>query len=394
MPAIFLGAGASVPSGLPTFDQIWAAISPRIQRDPTPWGTPPDSTHPRIQQIVDLSGEDVSALGDLMVTSTAPTAAHLVAARVLRTGGPVLTVNWDDLVERACKSLSVEVHVLRPPEPICECALPHILKLHGEPHIAVPASAVGLSPEWADALPLLLAGRDVAVYGYSGRDGDVWRPLVTGLDGAISTNWFTLPDREEALRTVLSDEISSGRVFVHAAEDPAPMLEAWASAQGIKAGPDDPIPPGQASGTVALLTPRMWALIPLLASRPVEVTRMDDRAFEELVAVLLAEQGYDVLLTQRSKDGGVDVQARRWDPTLGNLNYLVQCKRHTTSNKVGVAPVRELFGLVSAGQVTGGLVVTSGFFTKGAKAFQDSVRNRLTLHDYNTLQSWLKASKP
>lgn len=69
--------------------------------------------------------------------------------------------------------------------------------------------------------------------------------------------------------------------------------------------------------------------------------------------------------------------------------FLVECKKYDISNPVGVAVVRELYGVVEAERATGGLLVTTSTFTKGAKEFQKNNRYKMTLADYINLTSWL-----
>lgn len=86
--------------------------------------------------------------------------------------------------------------------------------------------------------------------------------------------------------------------------------------------------------------------------------------FEALVAETFRRKGYQV--TQRGgegPDGGVDIELRQ-----GKDKYLVQCKQWKTT-QVGVAVVRELYGVMAAEGAVGGFVVASGSFTPDAKAF-------------------------
>lgn len=55
---------------------------------------------------------------------------------------------------------------------------------------------------------------------------------------------------------------------------------------------------------------------------------------------------------------------------LGNDKYLVQCKQWKTS-RVGVATVRELYGVMAAEGAVGGYVVASGDFTDEAHRFAE-----------------------
>jgi restriction system protein len=121
---------------------------------------------------------------------------------------------------------------------------------------------------------------------------------------------------------------------------------------------------------------------------PTLLYSLDPRKFEELVAEMLAQRGYEITLTPPSKDGGLDMYAARKDD-LGSFLYLVECKRYTPPAKVGVSVVRSLYGVVQQKQANGGIVVTSSFFTKGAKDFQENLPYQMHLRDYIALQKWL-----
>ncbi|WP_151445802.1 restriction endonuclease [Lacisediminimonas profundi] len=91
---------------------------------------------------------------------------------------------------------------------------------------------------------------------------------------------------------------------------------------------------------------------------------MSWREFEMLVGEAFRLQGYRVTETGGSgPDGGVDLILNR-----GSETFLVQCKQWK-SYKVGVGVVRELYGVMAAKGVAGGIVVTSGDFTDDAKVF-------------------------
>lgn len=74
--------------------------------------------------------------------------------------------------------------------------------------------------------------------------------------------------------------------------------------------------------------------------------------------------GYEVHPTQYSGDGGVDIILK----DSKGIIY-VQCKAH--KSKVGVAVVRELFGVMTSKNVDRGIVVSLHGFTKGAYALAD-----------------------
>ncbi|MDX3498408.1 restriction endonuclease [Streptomyces turgidiscabies] len=86
---------------------------------------------------------------------------------------------------------------------------------------------------------------------------------------------------------------------------------------------------------------------------------MDPIVFEDLVAGLFRAMGMQAVTTQRSNDGGVDVDALDPTPIRGG-KIVVQVKRYR--NTVPPTAVRDLYGTVQdAGANKGVLVTTSGF---------------------------------
>lgn len=129
-------------------------------------------------------------------------------------------------------------------------------------------------------------------------------------------------------------------------------------------------------------------LIEKLRLQPDLIYQISSRQFEELIAELLSKQGYEVNLTPATRDGGFDLYAAKKE-TLGKFLYLVECKKYAAQNKVGVDLVRQLYGTLEAKRATAGMIVTTSFFSKGAKEFQDSLKYRVKLHDYIEVQKWM-----
>jgi restriction system protein len=89
-------------------------------------------------------------------------------------------------------------------------------------------------------------------------------------------------------------------------------------------------------------------------------------AFEDLTAEVFRRKGFRVVERGgRGPDGGVDIELR-----MDGDKYLVQCKQWKTA-KVGVATVRELYGVMAAEGAVGGFVVASGEFTEDARRFAE-----------------------
>lgn len=113
---------------------------------------------------------------------------------------------------------------------------------------------------------------------------------------------------------------------------------------------------------------------------------MSWREFEQLVGEIFRQRGFSVEQRGGSgPDGGVDLALR-----LGRDTYLVQCKQWK-ARSVGVATVRELFGVMSAEGAVGGFVVASGDFTEEARRFAEG--REIELVDTETLLAMLQPAE-
>ena len=93
---------------------------------------------------------------------------------------------------------------------------------------------------------------------------------------------------------------------------------------------------------------------------------MNWQQFELLVGEAFNKQGYRVIHGgDAGADAGVDVHLRK-----EGKQYLVQCK-HWKTRKVGVAVIRELYGVMASVGAAGGFIVTSGEFTEEAESFSE-----------------------
>jgi len=107
------------------------------------------------------------------------------------------------------------------------------------------------------------------------------------------------------------------------------------------------------------------------ASGAIELTPTE---FEDLVQRLFTALGYNVSVTKRSHDGGIDLEGA--SSGFGGGRVVVQCKRY--AGTVGVAVVRELLGVMSHdASIVQGFLVTTGKFSREARDFAQGQRTRL-----------------
>lgn len=88
------------------------------------------------------------------------------------------------------------------------------------------------------------------------------------------------------------------------------------------------------------------------------------REFESMVGEAFRRRGYAVMEnTVDGPDGGIDLVLRQ-----DGAKFYVQCKQWKHA-KIGVKPIRELYGVITAGDAAGGFFVASGEYTKDARDF-------------------------
>ena len=103
---------------------------------------------------------------------------------------------------------------------------------------------------------------------------------------------------------------------------------------------------------------------------------------------MLEDNGCEVTLTKRTRDGGYDIFGRI-KGLIASPVFLAECKRYAPDNKVGVEIVRSLYGVTEAHRANLGLIITSSSFTKDAREEKLRIGDRIDLKDFRDLCSWL-----
>jgi len=122
---------------------------------------------------------------------------------------------------------------------------------------------------------------------------------------------------------------------------------------------------------------------------PDKIYELTPRRFEELVASILKDLGFDVEITQATRDGGRDIIAYVRNAVSSYLTH-IECKRYAPENKVGVGVIREVVGVHNIRKATKSIIVTTSFFSIDAIKEAKMMENQLDLKDFNDLKSWLE----
>jgi restriction system protein len=125
-----------------------------------------------------------------------------------------------------------------------------------------------------------------------------------------------------------------------------------------------------------------------LKKKPKDIFKLEPRQFEELVADLLQDMGYEVTLTQQTRDGGKDILAVQKTP-IGNILCLVDAKRYKESAKIGVGMVRTLLGTLVTHGATKAMLATTATYSKDARKMEEKHEYQLNLADYAKVVEWV-----
>jgi len=165
----------------------------------------------------------------------------------------------------------------------------------------------------------------------------------------------------------------------------------------IRHGYTQPPPESEEEGSsltaaqlIALIKPINAELVSYFAKHPDALHQLGPYRFEVLIAEILADMGYEVSLTPRSRDGGRDLLAVLPIPT-GKILTVVECKRFAKTKRVGVALVERLLWIAEQyDKASCAMLATTSSFTRGAKKIEKDYSWKLQLKDYDAIHEWLQ----
>jgi hypothetical protein len=131
-----------------------------------------------------------------------------------------------------------------------------------------------------------------------------------------------------------------------------------------------------------------FQLMDFFRRNPRSIHSISPRQFEELIAHLFNEFGFEVELTCATRDNGRDVIAIKHG--IARVKYLIECKRYSFDNPVGISVVQRLHGVVVAEGATKGIVATTARFTKPALAHLSKHKWILEGRDIEGISEWLR----
>ncbi len=133
-------------------------------------------------------------------------------------------------------------------------------------------------------------------------------------------------------------------------------------------------------------------LLKYLSKHPEFIYKLSPRKFEEVVAEILKDFGFDVKLTPQTRDGGKDILAYFKNEVTSFLTF-VECKRYAPDRPVGVDIVRNVYGVQKIHKANKSLIVTTSHFTQPAMKEQELISRELELKDHLSIKEWLSNYK-
>ena len=122
---------------------------------------------------------------------------------------------------------------------------------------------------------------------------------------------------------------------------------------------------------------------------PQTVYTLEPDEFEEFVAEVFRNHGFNAEVTQKTRDGGVDINASF---EMGGVLYRTyfECKQYRPDRPVGAPIVRSLFGTMERDRIDKGVLVTTSRFTRDAIKEAEMLNGRIKLVDYQELQRLMR----
>ena len=114
---------------------------------------------------------------------------------------------------------------------------------------------------------------------------------------------------------------------------------------------------------------------------------MSGHQFEKVVGELFKRNGFEVIMTKQSHDGGYDLRVIAPITSKLKVAFLVECKNPKSGNPVGVSVIRGLRGITDTrrARTAGGIVVTTTTFSPEARKEAEASGWSLTLFERNDL---------
>jgi len=159
---------------------------------------------------------------------------------------------------------------------------------------------------------------------------------------------------------------------------------------------DDDYDPETFEGALYLAAPQQSPLVidpfeqikQYLAQHPEKLYDLTPRKFEELIASILTDLGFETQLTKATRDSGRDIYAYVKNAVTSFLMF-VECKKWSPKKKVGIEIVQRVHGAAKSGGAHKSMIVTTSFFSLPAQKEHANIPKEMDLKNFDDLKKWL-----
>jgi hypothetical protein len=133
-------------------------------------------------------------------------------------------------------------------------------------------------------------------------------------------------------------------------------------------------------------------IIAEIKKEPGDIYKLTSRQFEELVVDMYRRNGFNVTLTKKTRDGGKDFIISN-PSLLGNQLIYGECKKNRPDRPVGLEIIKQLHSTIMTDRATGGILVSSSYFSPDAQKFVQQYQHQLELIDFIRLNQMINELK-
>lgn len=138
------------------------------------------------------------------------------------------------------------------------------------------------------------------------------------------------------------------------------------------------------------LSPTYLLIAKELISKGKHLSELNWRDFENLIGYLLEKDGWQVEVTQGSKDGGIDLIAIKNDINIGSIKTIWQAKKYGIKNLVRLNEVRELYASREESKASKAIIVTTNRLSRDAINWIRKDEYRFGYMQHKEVEDWIK----
>lgn len=118
------------------------------------------------------------------------------------------------------------------------------------------------------------------------------------------------------------------------------------------------------------------------------LNQLEPRKFEEIIAELLFEKGFEVELTKQTRDNGYDIIALKRLSDFP-VKFLVECKRYRRDRPIGIEIIRSFYDVIKEEKANKGIIFTTSYFSATSIKRKEKEGTLLDLKDRKDVIDWV-----